>query len=201
MADAEMSHLMDLSELKTTISSIRSMQKDGRSISDVRAAHYEFCKRYPTLVDKLMEKDVNEEQLNYLIQMFAQVQSKKSSFESANEDIGTAMYERFLAPSLTSEQRARVKSRMKDLRTLSPEEMAQAAASLGQNTNMPASGMPSAQDMLSGAQSMSFNRQQRRAVKTKSTSKSKTKSTSKSKTKPTSHHNMNQTDKDNTKED
>lgn len=120
-------------ELRRTVSAIRAMCIAGNTVDDVRKTHLAFCQKYPKLVDKLMEPDMNPEQLEYILSMFDSVQKRDTSFEQASQTIGKSMFDKFVAPDLTPEQLSRVQKRMQELQTHSPEELAQAAAQLGQN--------------------------------------------------------------------
>ena len=120
-------------ELRRTVDAIRAMYTAGQTLNDVRATHKEFCQKYPKLVDKLMEPDMNQEQLEYILSMFDQVQQRDTSFEQASQTVGKSMFDTFVAPDLTPDQLERVQKRMQELQTHSPEELAQAAAQLGQN--------------------------------------------------------------------
>lgn len=131
----DVSKLPTSTELQQTVSAIRCLQEKGMSIDDVREAHPDFCRKYPKLVDKVMEPDMNNEQLSYIMSMFESVQQRNITFEDASKTIGKAMFDKFVAPDLSPEQLERVQRKMQDLQTHSPEELAQAAAQLGQNTH------------------------------------------------------------------
>lgn len=120
-------------ELRLTVSAIRAMSIAGNTVDEVRNTHTAFCQKYPKLVDKLMEPDMNPEQLEYILKMFDSVQQRDTSFEQASQTIGKSMFDKFVAPDLTPEQLSRVQKRMQELQTHTPEELAQAAAQLGQN--------------------------------------------------------------------
>lgn len=119
-------------ELRRTVSAIRAMSIAGNTVDEVRKTHTAFCQKYPKLVDKLMEHDMNPEQLEYILKMFDSVQQRDTSFEQASQSIGKSMFDKFVAPDLTPEQLSRVQKRMQELQTHSTEELAQAAAHLGQ---------------------------------------------------------------------
>ena len=119
--------------LRETICAIREMFSDGQTLADVREVHMKFCQKYPKLVDKLMEPDMNQEQLSYILSMFDRVQQRSTSYEQASQTIGKSMFDKFVAPDLTPSQLERVQKRMEELQTHSPEELAQAAAQLGQS--------------------------------------------------------------------
>lgn len=135
----DIEQLESATSLKATVSNIRSMCDSGASLSDIRDTHTAFCQRYPKLVEKLMEPDMNEAQLNYLLKMFENVQQEHTTFENASQTIGKKMFDTFVAPDLSPEQLQRVQNKMSDLQKCSPEELAQAAAQLGKQTmNAPA---------------------------------------------------------------
>jgi len=122
--------------IKTTVYDIRRMHTLGASLQDIREKHSAFTQRYPKLVEKLMEPDMNEAQLKYLLKMFENVQQERTTFEHASQTIGKKMFDTFVSPDLTPEQRQRIQNKIADLQTCSPEELAQAAAQLGQQTMM-----------------------------------------------------------------
>ena len=130
----DVSQLPDGLELRQTVNTIRGMAKRGHTISEVRERYSEFCRKYPKFVDKLMDPEMNPEQLSYILSMFDQVQQRNTSYEHASQTIGKSMFDKFIAPDLTPSQLERVHKRMQELQTRSPEELAQAAAQLGQST-------------------------------------------------------------------
>lgn len=123
--------------LRNTVNAIRQMGLLGKDISEVRSVHTEFCKQYPKLVDKLLEPDMNTEQLQYLLSMFDKVQQKNTTYEQASKVVGQTMFDKFVAPDLSPDQLERVQAKVRELETHSPEELAQAAAQLGQSAASP----------------------------------------------------------------
>lgn len=140
----DVSKLVNSTELQKTVSAIRRLQEQGMSLDDVRRAYPYFCKKYPKLVDKVMEPDMNQEQLSYIMSMFESVQQRNTTFEEASKTIGKTMFDKFVAPELNPEQLERVRQNMQRLETHSPEELAQAAAQLGQNAQSKSSLTPAA---------------------------------------------------------
>lgn len=130
--------------LRASVNAIRKMHNEGKTLAEVRATHSDFAQKYPKLVDKLMEPDMNQEQLSYILSMFDRVQQRNTSYEQASQTIGKSMFDKFVAPDLTPSQLERVQKRMQELQTHSPEELAQAAAQLGQSAVNP-SGPPPTQ--------------------------------------------------------
>lgn len=119
--------------LRSTVNAIRKMGLEGKDITEVRDVHTEFCQNYPKLVDKLLEPDMNAEQLQYLLSMFDKVQQKNTSYEQASKVVGQTMFDKFVAPDLSPDQLKRVQAKVRELNTHSPEELAHAAAQLGQS--------------------------------------------------------------------
>ena len=128
----DVSKLPTSDELRQTINSIRNMQQNGKTIQEVREHFPDFCKKYPKLVDKVMESDVNQLQLSYIMSMFERVQQRSTTFEEASKAIGKDMFDRYVAPELSPQQLERVQKKMQHLQTLSPEEQAMAAAQFAQ---------------------------------------------------------------------
>lgn len=131
-------------ELRSTTQSIRNMYLEGKNIHDIRETYRSFCIKYPKLVDKLVEPNMNQEQLNYILKMFDSVQNQHTSLENASKKIGKDIFEKYVAPDLTPEQLARVKEKMSVLEDQSPEELALAASQLAhqqvkQSVNCPPS--------------------------------------------------------------
>lgn len=118
--------------LRQTTHDIRQMFTEGKSIDEVREKHRTFSMKYPKLIEKLLEPSMNEEQLQYIFEMFDSVQQRRTSLENASKRIGKDMFDKYVAPDLTPEQRARVKQRMSVLEDQSPEELAQAVSHLAQ---------------------------------------------------------------------
>ena len=118
--------------LCTATSAIRDLYVGGASLDDIRNQHTAFCLRYPKLVDKLMEPYLNQDQLKYIIQMFARVETQHSTLDTASKKIGQDMFDKYVAPDLSPSQLAHMKEQMVKLEKASPEELAQAAAKLAQ---------------------------------------------------------------------
>jgi hypothetical protein len=131
-ATCDLTQLSSSVDLRDSINGIRQMHTTGRTLQEIRDAHTAFCQRYPKLVDKLTEDDMNAEQLEYILSMFDKVKDNQTTFTQASHKIGNDMFDQYVAPELNDEQLARVRSRIRDLKTHTPEELAQAAASLGQ---------------------------------------------------------------------
>jgi hypothetical protein len=131
-ATCDLAQLSSSADLRDSINGIRQMHTTGRTLQEIRDTHTTFCQRYPKLVDKLTEDDMNAEQLEYILSMFDKVKDSQTTFTQASHKIGNDMFDKYVAPELNDEQLARVRSRIRDLQTHTPEELAQAAASLGQ---------------------------------------------------------------------
>lgn len=128
-------------EIRLKIFAIRSMQKAGKTIDDVRREHFEFARQYPKLVETLMQDEFDTKQLGYLLSMFDKVRNERISFDRASQKVGKTMFDQFLAPNLTPEQMATVQAKMRDLQKASPEELAQHAAALGKTAQMGMDGL------------------------------------------------------------
>lgn len=153
----DVSKLPTSDELRQTINSIRNMQQNGKTVQEVREHYPDFCKKYPKLVDKVMESDVNQLQLSYIMSMFERVQQRNTTFEEASKAIGKDMFDRYVAPELSPQQLERVQKKMQHLQTLSPEEQAMAAAQLAQQQVNPSSSSSSATADTTATQSKSKN--------------------------------------------
>lgn len=127
-------------ELRWKVHRIREMHKAGKTIDDVRKEHFEFARQYPKLVETLMQNDLDTKQLQYMLTMFDKVRQQRITYERASHKVGQSMFDQYLAPNLSPEQLATVKSKMKDLQNAPPEEIARRAAALSQSSQM--GGMP-----------------------------------------------------------
>ena len=123
-------------ELRWKVHTIREMHKAGKTIDDVRKEHFEFARQYPKLVETLMQNDLDTKQLQYMLTMFDKVRQQRITYERASHKVGQSMFDQYLAPNLTPEQLATVKSKMKDLQNAPPEEIARRAAALSQSSQM-----------------------------------------------------------------
>ena len=159
---------MTTERLTKTTKQIRSMYLDGKTIHDIREAHSSFCMKYPKLVDKLMEPNMSQEQLNYILKMFDNVQHQRTTLDKASKKIGNDMFEQYVAPNLTKEQLARVKKKMSALNSASPEELAEATSRLaqqqmGQFTNP--SSAPTSTPSPADSTSTTTNRRRKKKLK------------------------------------
>ena len=136
MQDASLDpkQLISESNLRETSEMIRKMKADGKTIHEVRNTHFEFSRKFPSLVDKLMQDNVDETQLEYIFNMFGKVKTNPNTFKKTSEKVGLDVYEKFLAPTLTPEQRKSVADRMESLQKQSPEELAKAVAKLARES-------------------------------------------------------------------
>jgi hypothetical protein len=131
-AAPDVSTLPTSDQIRTKIDIIRRMKRDGKTIHDVRKEHFKFARQYPKLVDTIMEDQLDTRQLNYILNMFERMRTQEVSFNSASQTVGKTMYEQYMAPNLTPQQRATVQAGMKHLEKASPEVLAREAAKLGQ---------------------------------------------------------------------
>ena len=72
----------------------------GDSMSQLRQAHSEFIQKYPKLFEKLQENPVDTVQLEYIIDMFENVQYGRNTFESASVAVGQKMFDQYVKPNL-----------------------------------------------------------------------------------------------------
>ena len=118
--------------LTETTKAIRKLYFEGKTIHDIRQQYPSFCVKYPKLVDKLMEPNMSQQQLDYIVKMFDNVQHQRTTLDKASKKIGNEMFEQYVAPNLSNEQLARVKKKMSALNSASPEELAEATSRLAQ---------------------------------------------------------------------
>lgn len=120
-------------EIRTKLDVIRRMKREGKTLDEVRKAHLDFARQYPKLVETVMDDNLDTRQLSYMLSMFDQVRTQQVPFNRASQTVGKAMYDQYMAPNLTPQQRATVQAKLKDLENASPEVLAREAAKLGQS--------------------------------------------------------------------
>jgi hypothetical protein len=87
--------------LRKEVNQIISMRKKSYSTpEEVRDSHPTFVKEYPKLFEKLMDKNVDMQQLDFIIGMYEKVQKKKTSFDDASKKIGQKMFDQYVKPDL-----------------------------------------------------------------------------------------------------
>ena len=89
--------------LRKEVYEILAKKKDGQAPDDLESEHSDFKAAYPRFWDKLMESDVDEEQLFYLVSMYENVQRNKTDYESASKRVGQRMFDKFVKPGLPSD--------------------------------------------------------------------------------------------------
>ncbi len=76
------------------------MRNANSTPEEIRDAHLAFVRDYPKLFEKLMDKHVDMQQLDFIVGMYEKVQTKKTSFDSASKKIGQKMFDQYVKPDL-----------------------------------------------------------------------------------------------------
>jgi hypothetical protein len=114
-APFDVTTLPPVTELRANIDAILVLKREGKTLAEVRQHHLAFARRYPKLVETAMQPNLDRQQLDYLLNMFDQVQQQHVPFDAASRQVGRTMFDQYLAPGLTPEQLATVNAKMGDL--------------------------------------------------------------------------------------
>ena len=91
---------MSTEDLYATVQAIQREVRGGASRMDVCHAHELFARKYPKLVDKLCEGDVDQQQLRYILRMYESVQNGSHTVETASVAVGKKMFDQYVGGNL-----------------------------------------------------------------------------------------------------
>ena len=95
------SHQTNHKNLRGEVNQIIALRKkEGETPETIRDKHASFVQNYPKLFEKLMDKDVDMEQMQYIIGMYEKVQRNKTTFDAASKKIGQRMFDQYVKPDL-----------------------------------------------------------------------------------------------------
>ena len=86
--------------LRKEVSRILQKRKRGESADHISQTHGPFREKYPKFFDKLMEDNVDTQQMQYIIGMYEKVQRQKTTFDDASKQIGQRMFDQYVKPDL-----------------------------------------------------------------------------------------------------
>lgn len=81
---------------------IEEIMRDKESKHFYENKYPSFSKRYPTLSNKIFEKDVDINIINYMIYQIKQMNQNKQSERNASIKVGTLLVDKFVKPNLSN---------------------------------------------------------------------------------------------------
>lgn len=94
------SYQTDHQNLRGEVNQIIAMIKKDATPEAIRDKHSSFVQNYPKFFEKLMDKNVDMEQMHYIIGMYEKVQRNKTTFDAASKKIGQRMFDQYVKPDL-----------------------------------------------------------------------------------------------------
>ena len=95
--------------IRTNINNIRILIQDNQTLINddmdkfdelVKLNHTEFIEQYPTIYQKLKDNTLDEEKLQYMLDMITDINSKKTSEFDASVQVGQKLVDHYVKPKL-----------------------------------------------------------------------------------------------------
>lgn len=94
--------------IRQTLDQIKQLQRDGKSVEDIRAAHTRFATDYPQIFKMVTKgESYDEASLRTMLLMLERMGTGELSQHQASVIVGQRLHDKFIQPALDRENNAK----------------------------------------------------------------------------------------------